>query len=204
MTQLIAISTNKNISPNLCGCKTVSFKNTKPMAEINAPEKVAFPPETLDKIQEIIKRYPEGKHKSAILPILHLAQNEWNWLSVPVMDYVAELLDIQPVEVYEVATFYTMFQVNPVGKYVLEVCRTGPCMLRGSDDTIEYLENRLKIKVGQTTADGMFTLKTVECLAACGYAPVMQARLKKEDGNYVYYENLTPEKMEDLIANEWV
>jgi NADH-quinone oxidoreductase subunit E len=174
------------------------------MAEVNAPEKVEFPPETLKKVQEIIKRYPDGRQKSAILPILHLAQNEWNWLSVPVMDYVAGLLDIQPIEVYEVATFYTMFQVEPVGKYVLEVCRTGPCMLRGSDDTIEYLENRLKIKVGQTTADGMFTLKTVECLAACGYAPVLQVRLKREDGNYIYYENLTPEKIEDLIANEWV
>jgi len=174
------------------------------MAEVNTPEQVAFSPETLKKAQEIIKRYPEGRQKSAILPILHLAQNEWNWLSAPVMDYVAGLLGIQPVEVYEVATFYTMFQVEPVGKYVLEVCRTGPCCLRGAENIIEYMEERLRIKVGETTADGMFTLKTVECLAACGYAPVLQVRLKKEDGDYIYYENLTPEKIEQLIATEWI
>lgn len=174
------------------------------MTEVNAPEKIEFSPETLKKAQEIITRYPADRQKSALLPILHLAQNEWNWLSAPVMDYVAGLLNIQPIEVYEVATFYTMFQIEPVGKYVLEVCRTGPCCLRGAENIIEYIENRLSVKVGGTTPDGMFTLKTVECLAACGYAPVLQVRLKKEDGNYIYYENLTPEKIEDLIASEWV
>ncbi len=173
------------------------------MAEVTTLEKIEFSPEKLQKVQEIIKRYPEGKHKSALLPILHLAQNEWNWLSVPVMDYVASLLRIQTVEVYEVATFYTMFQMEPVGKYVLEVCRTGPCMLRGSDAIIEYMEQKLGVKVGGTSADGKFTLKTVECLAACGYAPVLQVRLKREDGNYFYYENLTPEKIDDLLENEW-
>jgi NADH-quinone oxidoreductase subunit E len=127
-------------------------------------------------VQKIIKRYPEGRHKSALLPILHIAQAEFGgWVSPSVMDYVASILNIKPIEVYEVASFYTMFNLRPVGKCVLEVCRTGPCWLRGSDDIIEYLENRLGIKEGETTADGMFTLKTVECLASCGTAPMMQA-----------------------------
>jgi NADH-quinone oxidoreductase subunit E len=140
--------------------------------EETSTEPVRFPEETLKKVQEIIGRYPEGRQKSAILPILHLAQNEWNWLSAPVMDYVASLLSIQPIEVYEVATFYTMFNLEPVGKYVLEVCRTGPCCLRGAEELIEYIQNKFGIEVGQTSPDGRITLKTVECLAACGGAPL--------------------------------
>src|ERR1700750_2541359 len=105
-----------------------------------------FSEEKLNKVKEIMARYPEGKQKSALLPVLHLAQKEFGgWLDVPVMDYVAELLSIKPIEVYEVATFYTMFNMKPVGKYVLEVCRTGPCMLRGSDQIIEHIKNRLSI-----------------------------------------------------------
>src|SRR5436190_8966251 len=123
-------------------------------------------------IQRIIKRYPEGKQKSAILPVLHLAQAEFNgWLSSDVMDYVAELLNIAPIEVYEVASFYSMFNLKPVGKCVIEVCRTGPCWLLGAEDLVKYMEKKLSIRVGETTADGMFTLKTVECLASCGTAP---------------------------------
>ncbi|MCY7420486.1 MAG: NADH-quinone oxidoreductase subunit NuoE [Chitinophagaceae bacterium] len=144
-------------------------------------------------IQEIIKRYPEGKHKSALIPVLHLAQEEFGgWLDVPVMDYVAEVLKITPIEVYEVATFYSMYNMKPVGKYLFEVCQTGPCMLRGSDQIIDYIKNKLGIKVGETTPDGMFTLKTVECLGACGYAPVMQL-------GKTYREHLTPEKVDAII-----
>jgi NADH-quinone oxidoreductase subunit E len=154
-----------------------------------------FSAETLAKVTEIIKRYPEGKQKSAILPVLHLAEKEFGgYLSVPTMDYVASILSIQPIEVYEVATFYTMFNLKPTGKFVLEVCQTGPCCLLGADQTIAYLEEKLGIKVGQTTADGLFTLKTVECLASCGTAPVMQV----DDD---YYENLCPEKIDTLIQN---
>lgn len=158
-----------------------------------APVNPVFPAEKLAKVQEIIKRYPEGRHKSAILPVMHLAQDEWGWLSVPVMDYIAQLLNLQPVEVYEVATFYTMFHIHPVGKYVLEVCRTGPCCLVGADELVAHIENRLGIKVGETTADGLFTLKTVECLAACGFGPVLMIK-------ETYYENLNPEKMDALLA----
>jgi NADH-quinone oxidoreductase subunit E len=141
-----------------------------------------------------MKRYPEGKHKSAILPILHLAQAEFDgWLSVQVMDYVASILDIQPVEVYEVASFYSMFNLKPVGKCVIEVCRTGPCWLMGAEDLVRHLEKKLGIKAGETTPDGMFTIKTVECLASCGTAPMMQVGEK-------YHENLTCEKMDSILA----
>src|SRR6476469_4582611 len=132
---------------------------------IDSQKEVKFTENTYQLAQQMIKRYPEGRQKSALLPILHLAQGEWGWLSPEVMDYVAGLLNIQPIEVYEVATFYTMFHLHPTGKYVLEVCRTGPCCLLGAENIIEHIENKLNIKVGETSADGMFTLKTVECLA---------------------------------------
>jgi NADH-quinone oxidoreductase subunit E len=154
---------------------------------------IQFSTEKLEKVKEIISRYPEGKQKSALIPLLHLAQDEFGgWLDVPAMDYVAELLQLNPIEVYEVATFYTMFNMKPVGKYLLEVCQTGPCMLRGSDDIIKYIEEKLGIKPGETTTDGLFTLKPTECLGACGYAPMMQL------GNQ-YREHLTKEKIDALI-----
>jgi len=153
---------------------------------------VQFSYEKMAKVKEIIGRYPEGKQKSALMPILHLAQEEWGWLSVETMDYVAGLLSLEPIEVYEVATFYTMYNLKPVGKHVFEVCHTGPCMLRGSDDIIAYIKEKLGIGVGETTADGLFTLKTAECLGACGYAPMMQ------HGKY-YREHLTKEKIDQII-----
>lgn len=154
---------------------------------------VKFSDDKLIKAQEIISRYPEGKQKSALLPLLHLAQEEFgNWLSVDTMDYVASLLQLDPIEVYEVATFYSMYNLKPVGKFVFEVCQTGPCMLNGSDDIIGYIQQKLDIKVGETTADGMFTLKTVECLGSCGYAPMMQL------GKH-YREHLTKEKVDAII-----
>lgn len=152
-----------------------------------------FSEEQLNKVDAIIKRYPDGKQKSAILPILHLTQQQGGgWLDVPSMNYVASLLNIKPIEVYEVATFYSMLNTRPVGKYVFEVCQTGPCMLNGSDDIIKYIENKLSIKKGETTADGLFTLKVVECLGACGYAPMMQL-------GKTYREHLTKEKVDKII-----
>ena len=154
---------------------------------------IRFSQEKLDKVQEIMGRYPEGKQKSALIPVLHLAQDEFGgWLDVPVMDYVAELLSITPIEVYEVASFYTMFNLKPVGKYMFEVCRTGPCMINGSDEIIEYIKEKLGILEGQTTPDGMFTLKPAECLGACGYAPMMQL-------GKTYREHLTKEKVDQII-----
>ena len=161
--------------------------------EANIKMTTQFSPEALELVQKIIRRYPEGRQKSALLPVLHLAQAEFGgWLSTPVMDYVASLLSIKPIEVYEVATFYTMFNLKPVGKCVLEVCRTGPCALRGADDIVAYLEQQLGIKEGETTPDGMFTLRTVECLASCGTAPMMQA------GEH-YIENLSCDSMDQVL-----
>lgn len=154
---------------------------------------IEFSPEKLDRVRELISHYPEGKQKSALLPVLHVAQKEFDgWLSVPVMDYVASLLDLEPIEVYEVASFYSMYNLKPVGKFMFEVCHTGPCMVNGSDDITDYIKEKLNIEVGQTTADGMFTLKTVECLGACGYAPMMQF-------GSTYREHLTKEKVDAII-----
>ena len=152
-----------------------------------------FSNKSLQEVKRIIDFYPEGKQKSAVLPVLHLAQQEFGgWLSTETMDYVASLLDILPIEVYEVATFYSMYNLKPVGKYMFEVCQTGPCMLNGSDGIIKYIHDKLGIKPGETTEDGLFTLKTVECLGACGYAPMMQ--LGKN-----YQEHLTREKVDAII-----
>src|SRR6185436_19780372 len=152
-----------------------------------------FSDDKLKEVDRLISFYPEGKQKSAVLPVLHLAQQEFGgWLDVPVMDYVATLLKLEPIEVYEVATFYSMYNLKPVGRYVFEVCQTGPCMIKGSDDIIGYITSKLGIKSGETTADGMFTLKTVECLGACGYAPMMQL------GKY-FKEHLTKEKIDSIV-----
>lgn len=154
---------------------------------------IQFSEEKLARVNEIIQRYPAGKQKSALLPILHLAQDEFGgWLDTPVMDYVASLLTIEPIEVYEVASFYSMYNLKPVGKYLFEVCQTGPCMINGSDDIIGYIKTKLNIGVGETTADGLFTLKTVECLGACGYAPMMQL-------GKTYREHLTKEKVDAIV-----
>ena len=154
---------------------------------------MTFSQEKLDKVHELISHYPNGKQKSALLPILHLAQQEFGgWLDVNTMDYVASLLQIQPIEVYEVATFYSMYNLKPVGKYIFEVCQTGPCMLDGSDNIISYIREKLGIGPGETTNDGLFTLKVVECLGACGYAPMMQF-------GKTYREHLTKEKIDNII-----
>jgi NADH-quinone oxidoreductase subunit E len=155
--------------------------------------KIQFSEQKLKEVNELISHYPDGLQKSALLPLLHVAQDEFGgWLDVPVMDYVAELLHILPIEVYEVATFYSMFNTKPVGKHLLEVCRTGPCMLNGSDEIIDYIKEKLGISEGETTTDGLFTLKPAECLGACGYAPMMQL-------GKTYREHLTKEKIDKLI-----
>lgn len=154
---------------------------------------IQFSQEKLNRVNELLSHYPQGKQKSALLPVLHLAQQEFGgWLDVSTMDYVASLFNIQPIEVYEVATFYSMYNLKPVGKYIFEVCQTGPCMVNGSDNIIEYIKQKLNIGVGETTQDGLFTLKTVECLGACGYAPMMQL-------GKTYREHLTKEKVDAII-----
>jgi NADH-quinone oxidoreductase subunit E len=164
--------------------------------EIDQKREIRFNEETMATVQKIIKRYPEGREKSALIPILHIAQAEFDgWLSPATMDYVASILNIQPIEVYEVASFYSMFNLNPVGKCLIEVCRTSSCWLMGAEDVVRHIEKKLNIHVGETTADGQFTLKTVECLGSCGTAPMMQV-------GHEYHENLTLEKVDELL-NKW-
>ena len=154
---------------------------------------VKFNDTQLAEFKRLVDRYPQEYQKSALLPVLHLAQESFGgWLSAETMDYVAELLNIKSIEVYEVATFYSMFNLKPVGKYLFEVCHTGPCMVSGSDNIVQYIQEKLSIKPGETTADGLFTLKTVECLGACGYAPMMQL------GKH-YREHLTKEKVDAIV-----
>ena len=155
---------------------------------------VEFSADLLSKFSEVVSRYPEGKQKSALLPILHLVQEEYGWLSVDAMEKVAFFLHIQPIEVFEVATFYTMFLLQPQGKYLLEVCRTGPCCLVGAEKIMDHLEQKLGIKEGEVTEDGLFSWRGVECLAACGYGPVLQI-----GPSYTFYENLTNESVDQLI-----
>jgi NADH-quinone oxidoreductase subunit E len=156
-------------------------------------KEIKFNEETMALVNNMISRYPEGKHKSALLPILHLAQAEFDgWLSPEVMDYVASILSIQKIEVYEVASFYSMYNLQPVGNCLLEVCRTSSCWLRGANEIVEHIEKKLGIKEGETTADGMFTLKTVECLGSCGTAPMMMCGAQ-------FHENLNFQKVDTIL-----
>jgi len=157
---------------------------------------VTFSADLLGQFADIVSRYPEGKQKSALLPILHLVQAEFGWISAPAMDKVAEFLKLEHIEVYEVASFYSMYFLRPQGKYMLEVCRTGPCCLVGAEKIMDYIEQKLGVAEGEITADGLFSWRGVECLAACGYAPVLQI-----GPEYTFYENLTNESVDKLIED---
>ncbi|MVN78429.1 NADH-quinone oxidoreductase subunit NuoE [Hymenobacter sp. HMF4947] len=166
------------------------------MEPTTAPAKPRFSPAAQAEIKRLLAHYPDDRKKSTLLPVLHIAQAEFGgWVSPEVQDLVAETLGLRPIEVYEVSTFYTMFNLKPVGKHVLEICRTGPCMLRGSDELTAHLERITGAKVGETSPDGNFTLKEVECLAACGFAPVVQVREK-------YYESLDTVENVQAMLNE--
>ncbi len=147
------------------------------------------------RIDELLSHYPEDRKKSALLPVLHEVQDAHdNWLSIELMDKVAEILEIKPVEVYEVVSFYTMYNRRPVGKFMFEFCQTSPCCLRGVENLMDYTCEKLGVGIGEPTQDGMFEVRGVECLGACGYAPMMQI------GDY-YHENLTKEKIDQLILD---
>jgi NADH-quinone oxidoreductase subunit E len=156
-------------------------------------ESFAFTPENKATIHKIIAKYPPGRQASAVLPLLDLAQRQMGgWLPRAAMDHVAETLDMAPIRVYEVATFYSMFNLQPVGRHLIQVCRTTPCWLRGADKLTETCRTKLGIGLKQTTADGTFTLVEVECLGACANAPMVQI-------NDDYYEDLDPAKLEALL-----
>ena len=149
----------------------------------------------MNRISELISHYPEDKIKSALLPILHEVQDAHdNWLSFELMDTVAEILKIKPIEVYEVVSFYSMFNQKPIWKYMFEFFRTSPCCLNGVEDLMDYTCEKLGVKIGETTVDGLFEVRGVECLGACGYAPMMQL------GDF-YKEHLTKEKVDQIIAD---
>ena len=153
---------------------------------------VEFSPDALKRFDEIVGRYP--KKEAAMLPVLHLAQREFGYLSSEAIEYIAKLMDLSPARVYGVVTFYTMLHMKPIGKYHIQVCRTLPCALVGAEKITTLLKSKLAIQVGGTTPDGKFTLAEVECLASCGTGPMMQI-------NDDYYENLSKEKVEKILRS---
>ncbi len=162
-------------------------------APVVQPVSFVFTDENLAKAQGYIAKYPAGRQASAVLPLLDLAQRQsGNWLPRAAMDTVADLLGMARMRVYEVATFYSMFNLKPVGKHFFQICTTTPCWLRGSDEIVETCRNKLGIGIGETTADGKFSLTEVECLGACVNAPVIQV-------NDDFYEDLDGSSTEALI-----
>ena len=160
---------------------------------IAQPESFAFTPANLDKARAIIAKYPTGRQASAVLALLDLAQRQHdNWLPRAAMDVVADMIEMSRIRVYEVATFYTMFNLKPVGKHLLQICTTTPCWLRGSDEVVAACERKLGIKMRQTTPDGLFTMTEVECLGACVNAPIIQV-------NDDFYEDLDARSTETLL-----
>jgi NADH-quinone oxidoreductase subunit E len=162
-------------------------------ANFEQPANFNFTPENLEQAKAHIAKYPPGRQASAVLPLLWIAQYQnGGWLPKAAMDYVAELLAMAPIRVYEVATFYTMFNLRPVGRYLLQACTTTPCWLRGSDAVVEACERKLGIGMGGSTPDGLFTLVEVECLGACVNAPILQV-------NDDFYEDLDGPATETLL-----
>ncbi len=161
--------------------------------EVAQPATFAFTAETLAKARAVIAKYPAGRQASAVLALLDLAQRQHdNWLPRAAMDVVADMLEMSPIRVYEVATFYTMFNLKPVGRHLLQICTTTPCWLRGSDEVVAACERKLGIKMRETTADGLFTMTEVECLGGCVNAPIIQV-------NDDFYEDLDTRSTEALL-----
>ncbi len=159
----------------------------------NSLSSFQFSPENKEKIAVHIAKYPQGRHASAILPILDIAQRQnGGWISQPILEEVATLLEMPCIRVHEVASFYSMFNLNPVGKYHIQVCGTTPCWLRGAQNIKEACQRKLGIGEGEVTLDGQFSLIEVECLGACVNAPMVQI-------NDDYFEDLTPESLEMII-----
>ncbi len=168
------------------------------------PENFTFTPENQERVKDIIALYPPGRQQSALMPLLDLAQRQMaedgdkveppfgGWIPRAAMDHIAEVLDMIPVKVYEVASFYSMYNLAPVGKHLVQVCTTTPCWLNGSDEVVQTCKSHLGIDMNETTADGKFSLMEVECLGACVNAPMVQI-------NDDYYEDLTRESIKELL-----
>jgi NADH-quinone oxidoreductase E subunit len=153
----------------------------------------SFTPENLKKAKAFMARYPEGRQASAVIALLYIAQAQnGGWVSPAAIEYVAELLDMAPIRVHEVSTFYTMFNLKPVGKHLIQVCRTTPCWLRGAAELTRTCQSKLGVGFNEVTSDGLFSVMEVECLGACANAPMVQI-------NDDYYEDLTPERLSEII-----
>lgn len=150
-------------------------------------------PQIRQAIDKLFTKYPVDQKQSAVISALLLVQKQHGWLTSELIDAVADYINMPKIAVYEVASFYSMFDLKPAGKHKICVCTNVSCMLRGSDEIVDYLKQTLNIDYGQITADGKFSLRSVECLAACGGAPMMQI-------GDVYYENLTPAKIDKILA----
>jgi NADH-quinone oxidoreductase E subunit len=163
------------------------------VSDVVQPDLFAFTPENAEVARSLLAKYPEGRQRSAVLPLLDLVQRQEGWVPLAAMNVVAEMLDLPPIRVYEVATFYTMFRLKPVGRVHLQVCTNLPCLLRGADEIVETCKRELGIGLGETTPDGRFSLSEVECLGACVNAPVIWIG---DD----YYEDLSVDSVKALIA----
>lgn len=150
-------------------------------------------PASLTAIDAELSKYPPDRRQSALMAALRIAQDEHNWLSESLIEEVAGIIGVPPVRAFEVATFYTMYDLRPVGKHKITVCTNISCLLRGSTEIVAHLQHRLGITLGQTTEDGLFTLKETECLAACAGAPMMQI-------DHDYHEHLTPPRIDTILA----
>ena len=170
----------------------MSLARGRPSALDHQPESFAFSAENAEKAQAIIAKYPKGRQQSAVMPLLDLAQRQETWVSIAAMDLISDMLDMPAIRVYEVATFYTMYNLEPVGEFLIQVCTTTPCMLRDSDSIVEACRSHLGIDFEETTEDGKFTIKEVECLGACVNAPMVQI-------NDDFYEDLDAEKMVNIL-----
>jgi len=160
---------------------------------VSTGQPFSFTPENRERSERIIARYPAGRQHSAIIPLLDIAQRQnGGWLSREAIEHVAALLAMAPIRALEVATFYTMFNLNPVGRHLIQVCRTTPCWLRGADDLTATCKRKLGVGLKEVTADGLFSVMEVECLGACVNAPVVQV-------NDDLYEDLDPQRMEALV-----
>lgn len=161
-------------------------------AAVQQPASFDFTAENKQKAQAIIAKYPDGRQRSAVMPLLDLAQRQEGWVSQPAMDYIADMLGMPSIRVYEVATFYTMFNLTPVGKFHVQVCTNLPCWLRGSDEVALAAKEKLGVGFGETTGDKLFTLSEVECLGACVNAPMIQI-------NDEYYEDLDADSTKRIL-----
>ena len=165
---------------------------------VEQPASFAYTPENAAKVADIIAKYPAGREQSAVMPLLWMAQKQnQNWLPIAAIEMVAKICHMPVMRVHEVASFYTMFNLAPVGRHFVQCCTTTPCWLRGSDEVMRACRDTLGIGINETTADGLFSLREVECLGACANAPMVQ--VDGHDGSEIFYEDLTYESTREIL-----